>query len=91
MSPPALDKDAKLYDTKDREIVILLLAMSLEILRTVREGKRTRFFFAFARAAPFVDLWNSGKPIPISDIRLFFQAERTFNSAIHDGVRYEKD
>jgi hypothetical protein len=91
MSPPASDKEVKLYNTKDREIVIFLIVMSLEILRTTQEGKRVRFFFALDKAAPYVDLWNSGKPIPISDVRQFFLAERIFNSAIHDGVRYERE
>jgi hypothetical protein len=65
----------------------MLLTFGLDIQKTIAEGRKFRFFFNKERASPYVSLWNTGKPVPVSDMRMIFQAIETFNSAVHDGVR----
>jgi len=86
MSLPVSIRADNLYDTKDYKIIIFLLTMKLVIQKTVPEGRKYRFYFVKEQALPYVTLWNSGRPVPISDLHDVFTAIETFNSSVHDGV-----
>jgi hypothetical protein len=86
MRQPPSTRDSNLFETKDRQIVIMLLALGVNIERIESVGRRKRFYFLKTVARPYLDLWNRGKPIPLSDIRQVFHGEMTFNAAIHDEI-----
>jgi hypothetical protein len=75
-----------LYKTKDIRIAKMLMTMGLVIIKTeqIPRSKRKYFYFLKDRALPYVDRWNRGEPIPVSDIRVIYQAEDTINACIHD-------
>lgn len=87
MTPQASQiRDANLYSTRDQDTVVMLLTVGLSISKTTRQGRRVTFFFDKKAAKQYIDLWTTGQPIPISDIRDVFRALRIFHSAIHDEI-----
>jgi hypothetical protein len=77
-----------MYESKDQHVVIFLLSMGLHISKTTRQGRSGRVTFHFDKkeAMPYIKLWTTGKPVPVSDIRDVFRAYDIFNSAIHDEI-----
>lgn len=55
-------------------------------MRTKKAGKWTDFYFDREIARPFVQIWCSGQPMPVSDLRDVFRAIRIFNQAIHGEI-----
>jgi len=80
--------DDNYYKSKDRELVIFLITAKLPIRKLIHKAGRTTFCFSATEAKHYVKLWNSGEPIPISDIRDVYRAESIFNSAIHDELSW---
>lgn len=76
----------ELYVTSDRCITITLLSCKLEIMEKQRKGRKVFFGFEKSKAEPIIRAWSSGKSIPVTDIRDVFNAETTFNSAVHDEI-----
>lgn len=86
MTTQASKRESTFYKSKDQEEVIMLITYRVEILKTVKDGKWTIFFFDREVAKPFIQLWCTGQPMPVSDIRDVFRAYRIFNQAIHGEV-----
>jgi len=79
-------RDNVFYITKDQEEVTMLITYRVEIVKTKKTGKWTSFYFDRDVARPYVNLWCSGNPMPVSDIRDVFRAIRIFNQAIHGEI-----
>lgn len=89
MTQPVSRREDNLYSSKDQRVVIYLLSMGLYISKTIKQqgrNGRVTFFFDKKNAMPYIKLWISGKPVPVSDIRVVFRAYDVFNSAIHDEI-----
>lgn len=83
MTAQASNHGKKLYGTKDQDMIIMLLTFRKEIIKTGRDGKWTIFYFDRASAEPLILLWNTGKPIPVSDLRDVYRAYDIFNQVTH--------
>lgn len=81
----AQDSKNKLYGTKDQEEIIMLLTHRNEIIKTEKSSSsgRTTFYFDRVSAVPLVRYWNTGKPMPVSDLRDVFRAYGLFYQVIH--------
>lgn len=79
-------RETNLYSTRDQDAVVMLLTVGLRISKTTRQGRRVTFYFDKKDAKHYIDLWVTGQPIPVSDIRNVFRALRIFHSAIHDEI-----
>lgn len=84
MKPPvSKDRDGVFFKTKDQEEIIMLITYRLEISQTERVGRRVIFFFDRERATPYLQMWKSNTPMPVSDIRDVLRAYRLFNQVVH--------
>jgi hypothetical protein len=79
-------REENFYQTRDQEEVTMLITYRVEILKTKKSGKWTVFYFDREIARPFVTLWCSGQPMPVSDLRDVFRAIRIFNQAVHGEI-----
>jgi hypothetical protein len=86
MMTQASKREETFYKSKDQEEVIMLITYRVDILKTQREGKWTTFYFDREVAKPFIQLWCTGQPMPVTDIRDVFRAVRIFNQAIHGEI-----
>lgn len=76
-------RDDNLYRTEDQEEVLLLLTHHHTVVKREREGRLVSFFFDRVTVQPLMDLWLSGAPVPVSDIRDVYVAMRKFNQMVH--------
>jgi|OpeIllAssembly_1097287.scaffolds.fasta_scaffold61473_5 hypothetical protein len=87
MKPPvSKDRDSCFIKTKDQEEIIMLITYGLEISNTERVGRRVIFYFDRERATPYMKMWKSNTPMPVSDIRDVLRAYRLFNQVVHGEV-----
>ncbi len=87
MKPQASkERDSCYFKTKDQEEIIMLITYKLEISQTERVGRRVIFFFERERALPYMQMWKSNTPMPVSDIRDVLRAYRLFNQVVHGEV-----
>jgi hypothetical protein len=69
----------------DRDLVVTLLWSKFTYKRKEKKsGYKTLFWFLRSEVEGMLKRWQSPEPIPVPDIRDVFQAERVFNSAVHD-------
>jgi hypothetical protein len=80
------DRSSVFFKTKDQEETIMLISYRLEIAQTERVGRRVIFFFDRERATPYMNMWKSNTPMPVSDIRDVLRAYRLFNQVVHGEV-----
>ena len=81
-----MTEDPSLYTTRDFKLILLFIAEKAPIVKTEKnQHNRTIFTFKREDVQPFIDLWVSGKPIPI-DIRDMFNAFEIFNIRVHDEI-----
>jgi hypothetical protein len=86
MTLASKQREKVFYVSRDQEEVTMLLTYRVEIMRTKKAGKWTDFYFDREIARPFVQIWCSGQPMPVSDLRDVFRAIRIFNQAIHGEI-----
>jgi len=69
----------------DRDLVVTLLWSKFTYKRKEKKsGYKTLFWFLRTEVEGVLKMWQSPESIPVPDIRDVFQAERVFNSAVHD-------
>jgi hypothetical protein len=63
----------------------MLLTNKFYPSKTTRRGRRVTFWFDRKETKGHRELWLSGKPMPVSDIRDVFEAYRLFNRIVFEG------
>lgn len=76
-------RDDNLYRTCNQEDIWFLLTFRFPIAKIEREGRLVTFCFNKDEIREHMKLWQTGQPVPVSDIRDVFQAKRIFDQVIH--------
>jgi len=79
-------RDSQFFSTKDQDTVITLMSYKHYPSKTTRRGRIVTFFFDAKDVDPLLQMWLSGKPLPVSDIRVVYEAYRQFNRIIFEGA-----
>ncbi len=64
----------------------MLITYKLEIMKTDRVGRRVIFYFDRERATPYMQLWKSNSPMPVSNIRDVLGAYKLFHQIVHGDI-----
>jgi hypothetical protein len=86
MKQLASERDAYFFRTKDQEEVIMLITYKLPIMKTERVGRRVIFFFEREQASPYMQMWKSNTPMPVSNIRDVLGAYKLFHQIVHGDI-----
>ena len=88
MNQQAFDQDTIEQETMiqltDRPLVCTLWAKGVMPASYFKAGYKTVFVFSREESKEIREMWKLGKPISVDDVRAIFNAETSFNSAVHD-------
>jgi hypothetical protein len=69
---------------RDADTIILVMAMRVQIVETVRQGSTVWFGFRSVEADPIVTRYHSNEPMPLEDARVMIWARNLFQTIVYE-------